>query len=42
MFTEAAFEVNKEANVMNNKEYEAGNHAWTSVTTQVNTQCGTT
>jgi len=42
MFTEAAFEVNKEANVMHNKEYEVGNHAKTSATTQVNTQCGIT
>ena len=37
MFTDAAFEANKETNVMINKEYEADNHARTSVTTQVNT-----
>jgi hypothetical protein len=37
MFTEAAFEANKETNVMTDKEYEADNHARTSVTTQVNT-----
>jgi len=38
MFTEAAFEVSKETNVMTNKEYEADNHARTSVTTQVITR----
>jgi len=37
MFTEAAFGVNKETNAVTNKEYEADNHARTSVTTQVNT-----
>ena len=37
MFTEAAFEANKETDVMTNKENEAGNHARTYVTTQVNT-----
>jgi hypothetical protein len=36
MFTEAAFEANKETNVKTNKEYEADKHARTSVVTQVN------